>query len=190
MQPLHYLDLTLRPDPEQSPDELMSALYQALHRSLVQLRSQAIAVVFPQYRILQAKTVGDTLRLVGPPQALQALMALPWLLALKDHVKQTDATPVPPGAQPMRLERVQAKTSVDRLRRRAMKRHQLSAADAQERLPDTVANKRPNLPSVRLHSASTGQGYDLFLRLRTAEAQALGPFNSFGLSASATVPWF
>ena len=186
----HYLDLQLRADPEFPAQQLMDALYAKLHRALVELGNERLAVTFPKMVATGARRgLGDRLRVIGPEADLSALQALPWLQGMRDHVEQTAMAPVPTGAQLGRLVRVQAKSGVDRMRRRAMRRHGLTEAQAQERLPDAAA-ERLDLPHLSLRSASTGQQYLLFLRFEAAAAPVSGVFNTFGLGAAATVPWF
>ncbi len=186
----HYIDIHLRPDPEFAALQLMSALYSKLHRALVQLGSNGLAVAFPGYVATGPKQgLGDCLRIIGEAPALAALQALPWLQGMRDHVMVQAAQPVPAHAKPYRLTRVQAKSGVERLRRRAMRRHGLSVEQAKERLPDEAA-ERLDLPHIALRSASSGQPYLLFLRLEPCDVAAAGTFNSFGLSGQGAVPWF
>jgi len=185
----HYLDIQLRPDPEISPSHLLTALYAKLHRALVRLGSDSIGVSFPGHDET-AHRLGDGLRLFGPMDDLAQLMALDWLSGIRDHVNVGNASPVPPNAAHRTLRRVQAKSNPDRLRRRQMKRHGLTEAQAYEQVPDSV-EERLRLPFVQLTSASTGQTFRLFLRL--SEPQPIevdGRFNTYGLSTSATIPWF
>jgi len=186
----HYVDIHLRPDPEFPALQLMGVLYSKLHRALVQLGSDGLAVAFPGYVATGSQQgLGDCLRIIGDAAPLAALQALPWLQGMRDHVIVQAAQPVPAHAKPYRLVRVQAKSGVERLRRRAMRRHGLSEEQAKERLPDEVA-ERLNLPHVALRSASSGQPYLLFLRLEPCDVAATGTFNTFGLSGLGTVPWF
>lgn len=185
----HYLDLTLQPNPEIAQPHLMGALFSKLHHALVAQRSQHIGISFPG---VQADRVwlGDSLRLHGSQAALSRLMAAPWLMGLRDHVQTTGVLPVPAHAAFRLVSRVQAKSSPDRLRRRQMRRHGLSEAQAQARIPDTAAN-RLNLPYVQLLSQSTAQAFRLFIRHGPLlEAASPGTFSAYGLSPTATIPWF
>lgn len=184
----HYLDILLRPDPEIAPHQLMAALYAKLHLALVQLDSSTLGVSFPGYTEKPA-SLGNSLRVVGPEADLLRLLALPWLGGLQDHLHTSAVAAVPPQVGYRRLSRVQAKSNPERLRRRQMKRHGLSEEQARARLPDTCAETLA-LPFVVLRSASTAQTFRLFLRCQTASGPASGAFNTYGLSATATVPWF
>ena len=184
----HYLDLLLRPDPETAPHQLMAALYAKLHLALVQLDSGTLGVSFPAYAEKPA-SLGNRLRVFGPEADLQRLMALPWLGGLQDHIQSSAVTEVPAQLNYRRLSRVQAKSNPERLRRRQMKRHGLTEEEARARVPDSCAETLA-LPFVVLRSASTTQTFRLFLRCEPASAAASGVFNTYGLSATATVPWF
>ena len=185
----HFLDLRVMPDPELPAATLMSALYERLHLALARARRENLAVSFPGYNIGRG-TVGDRLRLVGSLDELATLMAQPWLGGLRDQLSIDDAQVIPATAEHRTLHRVQAKSSPARLRRRQMRRHGLSEAEAAERVPDNAA-ERLDLPFVAMRSASTGQSFRLYLRLGPTVGHAMsGQFNSYGLSADATVPWF
>ncbi len=186
----HYIDLHLRPDPEATPTHLLAALYTRLHRALAAAPSApGIAVGFPGYDG-SCHTLGDCLRLYGSEAALQPWAAGTWLGSLRDHVRATAPLPVPAHTAHRMLRRIQVKSSPERLRRRLMKRHQLSEEQAHQRIPDSVG-RMTDLPYVQLASTSTAQQFKLFLALGPALAQPqAGNFNTYGLSATATVPWF
>lgn len=188
----HYIDITLLPDPEFSHAHLLGALLSKLHRALVQRKASDIGVSFPQHvnAPLGKRTLGAVLRLHGSQAALQALMAEPWLKGMRDHVQVSDLAAVPAGVQHRVVQRRQFKTNADRLRRRRMARKSETAEQAAAAIPDTVERK-PNLPFAQLRSSSTGQPFCLFVEHGVMQSQAVaGDFNTYGLSLSATVPWF
>lgn len=185
----HYIELHLRPDPEVAPTQLLAALYTRLHRALAAQGTTSIAVGFPGYSA-ERHTLGERLRLHGSAADLQAWATGQWLGSVRDHVGATPLLPVPADAQHRTLRRVQVKSSPERLRRRLMKRHSLTAQQASERIPDSLARTTP-LPYVQLASTSTAQQFRLFLALGAAqEAVQMGDFNAYGLSTTATIPWF
>lgn len=185
----HYVDITLLADPEFSDAHLLGALVGKLHRALVRSGAQDIGISFPGYR-LRPRSLGRVLRLHGKEQALQHLMEQPWLQGMRDHVKWTAATPTPQGAVHYLVQRRQFKTSAQRLRRRRMRRKGESEAQVSAAIPDSMA-RRPDLPYVRLRSASTGQPFCLFVEQEASAGGAVaGVFGSYGLSNGATVPWF
>lgn len=186
----HYIDIHLRTDPEFPPYQLLSALYAKLHRALVQQGGEDIGVSFPGYRAAPAN-LGTHMRLHGSSSALHKLMDTAWLSGMTDHVQLSSITAAPADTKYRRVTRVQAKSSPARLRRRAMRRHDIDASTAQQRIPDTAA-KTLQLPFVQLGSRSTQQpSFPLFIRHEPLQAQPTsGKFNSYGLSQDATIPWF
>lgn len=185
----HYLEISLRPDPEFAPALLMNALFNKLHRALVQLGSEQIGVSFPD-AMVERPHLGSRLRLHGSSGHLQALMALPWLSGMLDHANVSAILPVPENARHRTVRRVQVQSSPERLRRRYSRRHGVSANEALERLPDSIAG-RLKLPFVTVRSQSTGQQFRLFIAHGPEQdTPQSGVFNCYGLSQHATLPWF
>ena len=185
----HHLDIVVRPDTEFPAHQLMSALYAKLHRALVRLDTRHIAVSFPAVDT-RAPSIGDRLRLHGQCNDLIALMQLDWLTGMRDHATVGTPLPVPADAQHRQLRRIQAKSSPARLRRRLMRRHDIDAATATQRIPDEAVELL-RLPFIQLASASTGQTFRVFISHEAVQAHAVsGSFNAYGLSQQATVPWF
>lgn len=185
----HYIDVRLLPDPEFSQAHLLGALYAKLHRALVGLGTQEIGVSFPQYS-MRPRTLGWIMRVHGGGDALTALLSTDWLRGMHDHVELGALSAVPQVVQHRLLLRRQFKTSVDRLRHRRMRRKGETYEQATQAIPDSV-ERLPDLPYVQLRSASTGQRFCLFLALGDPEPQpVVGVFNAYGLSSTATVPWF
>ena len=185
----HYLDIHLRPDPEFSAAHLLAALYAKLHRALARLEAGCVGVSFPGHG-KSAHRLGDCLRRIGPADNLAGLMAQVWTSGIRDHVNVGNIAPVPATAQHRTLRRVQAKSNPERLRRRQMKRHGLTAAHTQQQVPDSVG-ERLDLPYIQMTSSSTGKTFRLFLSLGPPQAtSAAGTFNSYGLSSGATIPWY
>ncbi|MFZ1859087.1 MAG: type I-F CRISPR-associated endoribonuclease Cas6/Csy4 [Candidatus Competibacter sp.] len=184
-----YLEIRLLPDPEFAPTILMNALFSKLHRALAQ-SSGNIGVSFPD---VEAKkpALGQRLRLHGNPADLAALMASNWLVGMRDHTAVTGIAEVPAHAKARVVRRVHEKSSLERQRRRVVKRKGVSAEQARELLPDSVTIKPLKLPYVTVSSRSTDQKFRLFIEhLAVQEHAVTGTFNAYGLSPTATVPWF
>jgi CRISPR-associated endonuclease Csy4 len=185
----HHIDIDVRPDPEFSVHHLMGALYAKLHRALAAGNSRCIGVSFPDFNS-RAPHLGKRLRLHGDFAALAALMSSDWVTGMRDHVTLTLPTHVPETAEHRIVRRIQVKSSPERLRRRLMRRHGLDAQEACRRIPDEVA-ELANLPYVQLRSTSNGQSFRLFIEHGPTQSHAIaGDFNTYGLSQTATVPWF
>lgn len=186
----HFIDIRLRRDPEFTASTLMNALFSKLHRALAESQQHNIGVSFPDMRSSQPR-LGNVLRLHGECGVLNWLMQTTWLIGMYDHVAIDDVQRIPDKIVQYRVvRRVQAKSNPERLRRRLIRRHQLTEEQAHERIPDTAFEKL-NLPYVAVKSWSTGQSFLLFIEqgvLRDHPED--GSFSSYGLSATATVPWF
>jgi CRISPR-associated endonuclease Csy4 len=200
----HYVDIRLQPDAEFAPAMLMAALFTKLHKALVSGGHTDLGVSFPKMEAGDAVqtpkasrtgahpryALGHVLRLHGSSQVLHKLLATDWLSGMRDHVTCSAVLAVPGGASHRVVSRVQAKSSPERLRRRQMRRHGLTAEQAQERIPDSVAETL-NLPFLTLRSQSTGQTFRLFIRLGPEQPTPVpGSFGAYGLSGQTTVPWF
>jgi CRISPR-associated endonuclease Csy4 len=200
----HYVDIRLQPDAEFAPAMLMAVLFTKLHKALVMAAHHGIGVSFPQVKeaadTLAAKPsrtgahppyrLGLLLRLHGSAPALNALMVSDWLLGVRDHVLCGPVQTVPAQHSYRTVNRVQAKSNPERLRRRQMRRHGLTAEQAQERIPDS-ATELLDLPFLTLRSQSTGQTFRLFIRHGPVQATpVVGEFGTYGLSPQTTVPWF
>jgi CRISPR-associated endonuclease Csy4 len=184
-----FMDIALRPDAEYPAHVLLSTLYDKLHRALAPNNTAGIAAYCPEYKTHPA-SLGTRLRLLESRSSLQALARSDWLGGLRDHVKVGPVNNVPAGTVHRVVRRVQAKSSPERLRRRLMKRHGFDEAQARQRIPDSAAETL-NYPFVQLRSRSTGQTFRLFLRVGPDEPEpSPGTFNPYGLSQTATVPWF
>lgn len=185
-----YIDLRLRPVPEIAAHQLMSSVFGRLHRALAQTQRQDIGVSFPEHDDRQP-TLGAVLRLHGSEEALRVLQGTEWLRHMDDYAVVSAMAAAPDGCGHRVVSRVQAKSGVDRLRRRAMRRHGYDAAEAAERIP-AAAQELLALPFVTVGSRSTGQAsFPLFIRHGPVLPSPVpGPFNGYGLSAGATVPWF
>lgn len=184
----HHIDLRLLQNPEVAQPHLMSALFGKLHRALAAGQRQDVGVSFPH---VGSQQLGDLLRLHGAARALDPLLAQPWLGAVADHVEVGGLSRVPDQARHRCVRRVQAQSSAARLRRRLVRRHGCTEAEARQRIGEDAA-RRLDLPFVSLYSASTGQAFRLFIEHSpVTDVAVVGPFSAYGLShPAATVPWF
>lgn len=185
----HYIEISIRPDPEFTEQMLMSALLSKFHRARVELKTLSLGLGFPEYQRLP-RSLGSKVRIHGDQTALDQLMALNWLRGMRDHLLLRDISPVPENAEHCVFTRKQFKTSAERIRRRRMRRKGEEYDQVRENVPDSMEQK-PDLPFATLRSLSTGQAFPLFINQGVVCAEAKqGSFNSYGLSAEATVPWF
>jgi len=184
----HYLELRVRPDPEFPVNILLGALVSKLHLALVQLGANDLGISFPQHE--EHPPLGHMLRLHGTDIRLAELMETDWLRGMRDNLEIGEVDPVPSGVVHRVVRRKQYKTNADRLRRRRMKRHGESYEEASRRIPDTVERK-VKTPFVVIRSLSSGQTFSLFIEHGACQPTAVpSSYNTYGLSKTATVPWF
>ncbi len=182
----HYIEICLLPDTEFSPSLLMNALYAKFHRALAEAGHSEIGVSFPQAQ----KTLGNSMRLHGSQGALQRLMAIGWLKGLTDYTHVTAITAVPDTCKHRVVKRVQAKSSVERMYRRSVKKGWLTAEEAKTRM-NAGKEQQLKLPFVQLKSQSSGQSFRLFIQQgKLLDTPVKGDFSAYALSDVATVPWF
>lgn len=184
-----YIDIQILPDPEFTQPLLMSVLFAKLHRALVGLESRDIGVSFPRFE-LEPRTLGSVMRIHGMSVGISRLMEAQWLKGMSDHVRLVDILDVPSSANHRVVRRVQPTTNAERIRRRRIKRHQISEERARELIPDSV-EENVSLPYVMIRSQSTGHKFCLFIEhMPIRDEPVEGQFSTYGLSSSATIPWF
>ncbi|WP_041719515.1 type I-F CRISPR-associated endoribonuclease Cas6/Csy4 [Desulfurivibrio alkaliphilus] len=181
-----YVEISLLPDPEFPDSILMNALFAKLHRALAENGKQEIGVSFPEF----GKKLNSKLRIHGSEESLKRLMDLNWIQGMKDYTRVSGIAKVPDSCQYRTVKRVQAKSSVDRLYRRSVKKGWLSEENAEQQ-KERAREGRLKLPFVQLKSQTTGQQFRLFIQHGSLQEKPVtGRFSSYGLSNEATVPWF
>ncbi|MDQ5909975.1 MAG: CRISPR-associated endonuclease Csy4 [Pseudomonadota bacterium] len=184
-----YLEIRLRSDPEFMSTTLMNALFSKLHRGLVAHGGQNIGVSFPDVG-KNSRSLGERLRLHGSKADLEQLMALNWMVGMQDHAMVSAIMEIPAHTKSRVVRRVQAKSNPERQRRRLISRKGISPEQAIQAIPDDAAEML-KLPYLVLASQSTGQQFRLFVEhLVVQERAVIGRFSTYGLSPTATVPWF
>ena len=186
----HYVDIKILPDPEFPAPMLMNALFSKLHRALAEKQADNIGVSFPKVDEKKPST-GDVLRLHSSHSALQQLFGENWLKGMRDHLEVGKILPIPSDALHRQVTRVQVKSNSARMRRRYQKRHPDAVEEEIEKLIPDHKEQRSTLPYLQLKSQSSGQQFRFFIKHHEPQAQPVsGSFNCYGLSNSATVPWF
>lgn len=182
----HYLEIRVLPDPEFNAGMLLAALFAKLHRALGARGKGDIGVSFPHY----GTTLGDCLRLHGSASALNELEATSWRKGLSDYCQCGAVMPVPDVKAWRTVNRIQVKSSPQRLLRRSVRKGWLTEEEALARL-QTLPEARTSLPYLHIKSLSTVQPFRLFVSHgELLNAPVNGTFSSYGLSAVATIPWF
>ncbi|GAA3532670.1 type I-F CRISPR-associated endoribonuclease Cas6/Csy4 [Zobellella aerophila] len=181
----HYLDIRVLPDPEFSQSDLLNAVFAKLHRQLGQKTQGKVGVSFPRFE----KRLGDVLRLHGSRHDLEVLLTDNWLQGLKDYTQSTALQAVPELVQYRTVSRVQAKSAHNK-RKRSIAKGWLSEAEAWQQIPEGQ-QKRLTLPFVQLRSLSNGNRLRVYIEHGPLlDKPSDGVFSAYGLSRTATIPWF
>jgi CRISPR-associated endonuclease Csy4 len=92
------------------------------------------------------------------------------------------------------VRRVQVQSSPERVKRRLVKRLMMREGIAEDQAVARVVVKPAEFlqfPFVTLQSSSTRQHFRLFISHEPVQQNAVvGTFSAYGLSTTATVPWF
>ena len=180
-----YLEITLLPDPEFSAVILMNSLYSKLHRALHDLESTTIGVSFPNYK----KTLGNSLRLHGTTTSLTELESKNWLGGIIGYCQVTEIMAVPDSVKFRSIGRLHPKKSPAKLRR-LERRGSITPEEINVYRSKMAAENLPN-PYLELTSASNGHKHRRYIELGPLlDKPVAGEFDQFGLSKTATVPWF
>lgn len=182
----HYIDITVLSDAELNQSFLLNAVYSKLHKALHGLGSHVLGISFPSAQ----KNLGSIIRLHGEQADLEAIQALNALARLSDYCSVSEITPVPSGIKGYRtVYRKQPTMSAAKLRR-LVKRSSLTEREEQD-YNDAMSLKRLNDPYLELQSSSNGHKHRRYIAFGELQGQSVaGKFDTFGLSKTATVPWF
>ena len=189
----HYIEIQTQPDAEFPATILMNALFNKLHKALWNLKADDIGVSFPEYD----KTLGKKLRLHGTEHRLSQLNQIDWVGKMKDYCQKSDILPVPTSVKYRTVSRQQDTRSAAKLKRLLKRQESGKRCNRpelnEENIMDYSAKRLSNTqdkPFLTLRS-SNGQSYRRSLVLGELQDQPVaGTFNQFGLSKTATIPWF
>jgi CRISPR-associated endonuclease Csy4 len=181
----HYIDIRLCPTKDMRENFLLNQLYTAFHKRLYDLKSDNIAVSFPEYRL----KLGRLFRIHGSKEALEKLQAKEWLGKYAEFCKVFKTEATPEKVQYRTISRVQQNMTEAKLRR-LIKRGTIPEEDIKKYRIKMFQGGLDN-PYVELKSMSNGQLHRRFIEfgeLQTNEEK--GKFDLFGLSKVSTIPWF
>ena len=181
----YYIHIKLNPDAEMRENVLLNKVYTKLHKALFDLKADDIGISFPQWKVM----LGRTLRLHSTQERLVSLQAINWLGGLVDYCNISDALPIPYEVKHRTVSRIQTTMSQSKLNR-LVKRGSISRKDTRDYRAKMFSRGLDN-PYVELTSGSNGHKHRRYIAfgdlLDTAKE---GQFDQFGLSNTATVPWF
>lgn len=181
----HYVEIVIKPDEEMRENVLLNKVYSKLHKALFSLKSTEIGVSFPKYKVM----LGDVIRLHGSEVKLLELQNTNWLGGLSGYCKVSDIQIVPGDVSYRVISRIQSNMTEAKLRR-LIKRGSISEAEVKQYKAKMFGMGLDN-PYLELQSTSNGHKHRRYLQFSELKDQAdEGVFDSFGLSKTATVPWF
>jgi len=190
----YYLDITLLPDADVNLGFLWQKVYQQVHLALVENKtinnSSMVAVSFPN-NADKSFPLGNKLRFLATNEVqLQELDITKWLSRLSDYVHISSMKAVPDTVSKfVCFSRKHVKSSNERLARRRAKRHSETLTQALAYYAN-FEEKSSELPFVHLQSLSKKETFKLFIEKQYVDKAVVGSFNCYGLSKTATVPWF
>lgn len=181
----HYINISIHPDPEFTAPLLMNAIFSKLHKALCDLSSTYIGVSFPKYKV----TLGNVLRLHGEEAVLNDLRGVNWLGGISGYCTVSPVLPVPAYTKFRTVSRKQMTMSQSKLKR-LIKRGTIAQAEVSH-YQEKMFSKGLDNPYVELVSTKNGQRYRRYIEFgELVDRPISGEFDQFGLSKTATVPWF
>jgi CRISPR-associated endonuclease Csy4 len=181
----YYIDITLLPDPEFKATVLLNSLYIKLHKALCDLRSTSIGISFPKYET----TLGNALRIHGEKPVLNDLQGLNWIGGMNGYCNVSEITPAPSGVKYRTVSRVQTTMSNSKLNR-LLKRGSITEEEAKNYRAKMFTKGLDN-PYLDLVSGSNSNKHRRYIEFGDLlDEPVAGTFDQFGLSKTATVPWF
>jgi len=181
----HYIDIKLNPDAEMRINVLLNKTYSKLHKALFTLKSTDIGVSFPRYKVL----FGDIIRLHSSESRLKELQAMNWLGALSGYCSVSSIQKIPAEITHRNISRIQANMTEAKLRR-LIKRGSISEEKAKVYKTKMFSQGLDN-PYLELESTSNGHKHRRYINFSNiTDSPHMGEFDDFGLSKTATVPWF
>lgn len=181
----YFIEIKLLSDPEFQTTVLMNAIYTKLHKALSCMNSGGLGVSFPDTK----KTLGRVLRIHGSKEDLDNLQQKNWSGGMSGYCDISEAAPIPTGCQYRIVSRVQINMSQSKLNR-LIKRGSISEDEAKQYRAKMFTKGLDN-PYVELTSGSNGHKHRRYIQFgELVDSPKLGQFDQFGLSKTATVPWF
>ena len=184
-----YIELTVSNDPAIPTHVLMSAVFEQIHLALVSMNSSQIGISFP---VATSKYIGNKIRLHGSEENLKAIMAYGWIQQFEGFIESSHVNDIPENHSHRVISRIQIKSVPLSRVHRYMKRHGVSKEVAEEVLKPKTQSFSSSFPYIRVMSKSTGgKVFNLAIDQRKEQNKPIkGVFNAYGLSESATIPWF
>lgn len=194
----HYQDVTLLPDTEASLGFLWQKVYLQVHIALVDNKiaenESAIAVSFPGYGEKKFP-LGNKLRLIAKHQdQIKQLNIEEWLSRLTDYTHIKSIQDVPNNSIQACFKRKSVKSEMSKAERLAKHLNKPVDEILKYRKENNIA-RSCKLPYIHMESQKpTSNGhkhkFHLFIEKTESDIPVAGTFDCYGLSKTATVPWF
>jgi len=188
-----YVDIKLIPNEEDNLGFLWNRVYTQMHLALVGVKDEnvniGIGFSFPHYNNHDFP-LGDTLRVFAESkEKLEELKIHKWLNRLDGYIYVGATKELPSDIKGyVHFARKQFKTNPERLARRQAKRKGISLKEALKNY-EGMTEQTTKLPFVMMKS-SGGQYMKIFIEKSISDEEVKGSFSTYGLSKTATVPWF
>jgi CRISPR-associated endonuclease Csy4 len=180
-----YIELRLKPDAEMREAELSSKVFTKFHKALVELNTDRIGISFPQVHV----KLGLVFRIHGEETLLHDLQQLKWLGPLSGYCQLSDILGVPADIQYRVVSEKRSNMSSAKLRR-LISRGSIDK-EGEKRYKVKMLSQGFDNPYLDLLSSSTGQVYRKFFEFSDViNKPSRGIFDTYGLSNTATIPWF
>ena len=180
-----YFDIKLTGTSEKPINRLVNAIYTKFHNTLCDMKATDIGVSFPAQKVL----LGNIIRIHAAQHTLAALQELGWPGVESGHCQVSSIHAIPERCKHRTISRKQANMSPSKLKR-LLTRGSITQQEAKH-YKATMFSKGLLHPYVELISGSSGNKYRRYIEFgELQDVPVSGVFDQFGLSKTATVPWF
>ena len=181
----HFIEIKIKPDAEMRENVLLNKVYAKFHKRLFDLKSSEIGISFPEYSL----KLGTTIRLHGNEKHLQEFQSDNWLGGLKGYCDTSEIQTIPDKVKHRIISRKQANMTSAKLRR-LIKRGNIEQNEIKNYKAEMFKKGIDN-PFLELESSSNGHMHRRYIQFgEIKNVSSAGQFDCFGLSNTATVPWF
>jgi CRISPR-associated endonuclease Csy4 len=181
----YYLDIKIVPDEEVPIYFIRNKVYAKFHKALFSLNSTDIGISFPKYKV----KLGNVIRLHGTENSLQKLQDKNWLGGLSGYCDISSIQAIPDEVVYRTISRKQSNMTEAKLRR-LIQRGSISQDEVKGYKAKMFQQSLDN-PYLELESTSNGHKHRRYLAFgESSKSMTLGEFDFFGLSKTASIPWF
>jgi len=181
----YYIDIQIQPDAEMRENLLLNKVYTKFHKVLFEIESTNVGVSFPKYQLI----LGRVLRIHGSVTTLTNLQSENWLGGLSGYCSVSGVVPIPAQVKHRVISRKQSTMTNAKLNR-LIKRGTISDENIKAYKAKMFTKGLDN-PYLELESTSNEQLYRRYIQFGELLSEAVdGTFDHFGLSKTATIPWF